>query len=335
MTMAASIEARVPFLDHELAAFVSSLPGPLPRARTGAPSGSCGQAARQAASRSASSTRPKVGFRVPVNEWFRGPMRDFLLDHLQGPASMTRAYYDATVLDGVLADHSSGRQNHEKLLWTLLNLEIWHRHYARPELAESGGLDPAAGARALAAARRWRINRLRCMTPAEIPHRLLRAAVGRCAERCGCCSAPPPVPAARSERRPQALDSRHRQAWMPRCTRRPPSASPRAGWTCSRCATPTSARRRAGTAIPKTGIEAPLGFGKLLDYRDPRLVGDIKYLWEPNRHLHLVTLAQAYALGGDARYLRVMRRASGELVRRLPLSAWARTGRARSKRRCA
>ncbi|HVL37064.1 MAG TPA: heparinase, partial [Burkholderiales bacterium] len=43
---------------------------------------------------------------------------------------------------------------------------------------------------------------------------------------------------------------------------------------------------------PKTGIEAPLAFGKTLDYRDPDLVGDIKYLWEPNRHLHLVTLAQ-------------------------------------------
>ena len=53
---------------------------------------------------------------------------------------------------------------------------------------------------------------------------------------------------------------------------------------------------------PKTGIEAPLRFGKTLDYRDPDLVGDIKYLWEPNRHLHLVTLAQAYALTRRRRY---------------------------------
>jgi Heparinase II/III N-terminus len=58
---------------------------------------------------------------------------------------------------------------------------------------------------------------------------------------------------------------------------------------------------------PKTGVEAPLSFGKLLDYRDPKLVGDIKYLWELNRHLHLVTLAQAYALSGDAKYFRVIR----------------------------
>ncbi|MGH8224185.1 MAG: alginate lyase family protein, partial [Woeseiaceae bacterium] len=58
---------------------------------------------------------------------------------------------------------------------------------------------------------------------------------------------------------------------------------------------------------PKTGVEAPLSFGKLLNYRDPGRVGDIKYLWEPNRHLHLVTLAQAYALIGDARYFGVIR----------------------------
>jgi hypothetical protein len=49
---------------------------------------------------------------------------------------------------------------------------------------------------------------------------------------------------------------------------------------------------------PKTGIQAPLAYGKTLDYRDPGLVGDIKYLWEPNRHLHFVTLAQAYAMSG-------------------------------------
>ena len=57
---------------------------------------------------------------------------------------------------------------------------------------------------------------------------------------------------------------------------------------------------------PKTGIEAPLEFGKLLDYRDADVVGDIKYLWEPNRHLHLVTLAQAWVLTGRRIYLEVL-----------------------------
>ena len=54
---------------------------------------------------------------------------------------------------------------------------------------------------------------------------------------------------------------------------------------------------------PKSGREAPLVFGKTLDYRDESITGDIKYLWEPNRHLELVTLAQAYYLTRDLRYL--------------------------------
>lgn len=53
---------------------------------------------------------------------------------------------------------------------------------------------------------------------------------------------------------------------------------------------------------PKTGRQAPLRFGKTLNYRDEALVGDIKYLWEPSRHAQLVTLAQAWHLSHDDRY---------------------------------
>jgi hypothetical protein len=59
---------------------------------------------------------------------------------------------------------------------------------------------------------------------------------------------------------------------------------------------------------PKTGVEAPLCFGKTLDYRDENLVGDIKYLWQLNRHYELVTLAQAFHLSGQAEYARACRR---------------------------
>ena len=54
---------------------------------------------------------------------------------------------------------------------------------------------------------------------------------------------------------------------------------------------------------PKTGTQAPLSFGKGINYRHEAVVGDIKYLWEPNRHQELVTLAQAWRLTDDARYL--------------------------------
>jgi len=59
---------------------------------------------------------------------------------------------------------------------------------------------------------------------------------------------------------------------------------------------------------PKTGVEAPLAFGKDIDYRNESIVGDIKYLWELNRHLELVTLAQAWHLAREPRFAEGARR---------------------------
>ncbi len=127
MTMAASIEARMPFLDHELAAWVSSLPD-----RYRVRGFSTKWVLRQAMARvlpAAIRERPKVGFRVPVNEWLRGSLREYLYDHLTGPGALTRAWYRPDALQRVLQEHMQRRQNHEKLLWSLLNLEIWCREY--------------------------------------------------------------------------------------------------------------------------------------------------------------------------------------------------------------
>ena len=127
MTMAASIEARMPFMDHELAAFVSSMPDRY-RVRGKSTKWLLREAMKQILPTEILE-RPKVGFRVPVNEWFRGQMKDYLLDHLTGPSSRTAAYYKNDALHRVLDEHIRGRQNHEKLLWMLLNLELWHREY--------------------------------------------------------------------------------------------------------------------------------------------------------------------------------------------------------------
>ena len=127
MTMAASLEARMPFMDHELAAYVSSLPDEY-RVRGRTTKWILREAMKQLLPQ-AILERPKVGFRVPVNEWFRGPMKDYLYEHLTGAESRTRHYYHAQALQQVLAEHVAGRQNHEKLLWSLLTLEIWHRQY--------------------------------------------------------------------------------------------------------------------------------------------------------------------------------------------------------------
>jgi asparagine synthase (glutamine-hydrolysing) len=127
MTMAASIEARMPFMDHELAEFVATLPDKF-RVRGKTTKWILRQAMKQIVPETILN-RPKIGFKVPIDEWFRDPMRDYLYEHLTGPDSLTKEYYQVAVLEKVLADHVSGRQNHEKLLWSLLNLEIWHRQY--------------------------------------------------------------------------------------------------------------------------------------------------------------------------------------------------------------
>jgi asparagine synthase (glutamine-hydrolysing) len=123
MTMAASLEARAPFLDHRLAEFVSTLPDAL-RVR-----GLAGKwILRRAARPLLEGLAPrKAGFRIPVGAWLRGELAEFLLEHLRGAGSLTRPYYDAAVLDRLLDQHLAGRRNHEEILWTLLNLEIWHR----------------------------------------------------------------------------------------------------------------------------------------------------------------------------------------------------------------
>lgn len=127
MTMAASIEARMPFMDTKLAAFVAGLDDS-DRLRGGEQKRLLRRAMRGVLPETIL-TRPKVGFRVPVNAWFRTSMRGWLADLLTGPDSRTRALYRRAELDRVLAEHADGRQNHEKLLWTLANLELFQRAY--------------------------------------------------------------------------------------------------------------------------------------------------------------------------------------------------------------
>lgn len=127
MTMAASVEARMPFMDHKLAEFVSKLPDKF-RVRGRQTKWILREAMKQMLP-SEILNRAKVGFRVPVNEWFRGSMRDYLYDHLTGTDSRTARYYNTKVLNRLLTEHMSGKSNHEKILWSLLVLEIWHREY--------------------------------------------------------------------------------------------------------------------------------------------------------------------------------------------------------------
>jgi hypothetical protein len=151
----------------------------------------------------------------------------------------------------------------------------------------------------------WRVNRLRCMTAAEIGHRALRSLALR-AERWGIADAaiaPPPDLAQQSRPWIQAAPQIQAARYLAAAERIAAGRFDLFALRDAPLGSPPDWNRD-----PKTGIEAPLSFGKLLDYRDPQRVGDIKYLWELNRHPHLVTLGQAYSLSGDKRYADVIRR---------------------------
>jgi asparagine synthase (glutamine-hydrolysing) len=124
IAMAQSLDLRAPFVDHRLAEQVSALPDEL-RVRGLSTKWILRRAARRLL------PRPLIGrnarLSAPAAGWLRGEMRDFLLDHLRGSASLTRAYYSAAALDRMLDEHLNDTQDHEKPLWTLLNLEILHR----------------------------------------------------------------------------------------------------------------------------------------------------------------------------------------------------------------
>ena len=127
MTMAESLETRAPFLDHKLVELVSALPDHA-RVRGLETKWILHQAAKPLL---ANLPTRKGGLRVPVAQWLRGELREYLLEHLQGQGSLTRSYYEPKALDRVIDDHMAGRRNHETALWTLLNLEIWHRNLLR------------------------------------------------------------------------------------------------------------------------------------------------------------------------------------------------------------
>ena len=117
----------MPFLDHRVAEYVSSLPDEQ-RVRGFTTKWILRQAARRLLP-APLRRRPKAGWRLDVASWLRNELRDFTLDHLQSGSSVTRPYYDNATLDRVLEDHLKGKKNYETLLWTLLNIEIWHRTY--------------------------------------------------------------------------------------------------------------------------------------------------------------------------------------------------------------
>ena len=138
MSMGASIEARVPYLDHHVVEFAARLP------RSYKINGlQTKLVLKRLAERYVPPEiiyRRKVGFTVPLSSWFVGPLRNMVRNVLLGERALSRGYWRAEALEKVVMDHLNGRVDREQGLWVLLALEFWHRLYV-----DDDGSEQAAG----------------------------------------------------------------------------------------------------------------------------------------------------------------------------------------------
>jgi asparagine synthase (glutamine-hydrolysing) len=140
-SMAVSLEARVPLLDHVLVEFAASLPPNLKIRRL----------TRKLLLRSVSREwlppeiveRPKKGFPTPVSLWFRHEARELVRDYLSPATVRLRGLFEPAVVERVLDQHDAGSADHGALIWALLSVEIWQRQFLDRGVA---GLRTGAGA---------------------------------------------------------------------------------------------------------------------------------------------------------------------------------------------
>lgn len=125
MTMAASVEMRPPFLDAAVVDFSLGLPTSLLVHK-----GVGKWLVKQVAARSLPSqvvNRPKSGFKVPLDRWFRHGLRDFAWDLVSAQDSVTSSYLNHDAVVSLFARHDQGRRDESIRVWTLASLEVWHR----------------------------------------------------------------------------------------------------------------------------------------------------------------------------------------------------------------
>jgi asparagine synthase (glutamine-hydrolysing) len=129
MSMAASLELRPPFLDHRLVELAFTLPSSL-KVRGRFTKWVLKEVARRYLPDEVVDRR-KVGFRVPLDHWFRTDLRDSMWDRLTGTDSFVGQTFDRKAVTELLKRHGTGRFREEARIWTLMSLEIWHETLIR------------------------------------------------------------------------------------------------------------------------------------------------------------------------------------------------------------
>jgi len=128
MSMATSLEVRVPMLDHEFAEWVTSLPVEW-KFRAGTRKHILKKLAERVGIPPGVIHRRKQGFQLPLVEWMRDEMKARFWNVLLEPRSLQRGYFKPSAVRNLIEEHVQGRRNRSGLLWRMLVLEMWHRNF--------------------------------------------------------------------------------------------------------------------------------------------------------------------------------------------------------------
>jgi asparagine synthase (glutamine-hydrolysing) len=125
MSMAASVESRVPFLDHELVEFTARIPERFSFR---------GLSGKQILKSAVADLLPhsiihrkKLGFPTPWAQWLNGTQLDSIESFLLEPRTRGRGLIESGAVRGLIAEHRAGRRDNRNRIWRLLNLETWQR----------------------------------------------------------------------------------------------------------------------------------------------------------------------------------------------------------------
>lgn len=126
-SMAVSLEARSPFLDHHVIEFAASLPENL-KLRGLTTKYILKRALRKILPQE-NLQRRKMGFGVPLGHWFRGEMQGFLRETLLAEKSLRRGFFKPEIVTRMVEEHTRGQKDYAPQLWTLLMLELWFQRF--------------------------------------------------------------------------------------------------------------------------------------------------------------------------------------------------------------
>lgn len=126
-SMANSLEARSPFLDHKLMEFAASIPSNLKLK---------GWTTKYLLKKALTKILPKdilnrrkAGFGVPIGTWFRQELKDYAYDILLSEKSLKRGYFKKEAIKRILDEHTKGKIDHGARIWSLINFELWHQMF--------------------------------------------------------------------------------------------------------------------------------------------------------------------------------------------------------------